>query len=152
MSTGKITFFIIDDDPDDIMLFREVLSDINEAIDCISATNGREALNMLNAESVKDPSLIFLDLNMPKMDGRECLKELKSNPQLKHIPVIIYTTSSLHKDREETRQLGAHGFISKPSSLRELNSILDRISTSLPDNLNNVLDSINTRPDLLGVN
>ena len=143
-----VSFFLIDDDPDDIMLFREVVEDIDKAIHFLSATNGKEGLNILNRENISMPMVIFLDLNMPKMDGRECLKEIRNNHRLKDIPVVIYTTSSHQKDIDETRNLGAKGFISKPSSLGELHSVLNAIVESIPDELDKTLKAVTTRPGL----
>jgi len=143
-----VSFFLIDDDPDDIMLFREVVDDLDSKIHFYSATNGREALNLLNRENFSMPSVIFLDLNMPKMDGRECLHEIRKSESLGNIPVVIYTTSSHQKDIEETKKMGANGFISKPSSLRELQSVLNAIAISLPDNLQNTLNTVTTRQGL----
>jgi CheY-like chemotaxis protein len=94
------------------------------------------------------PMVIFLDLNMPKMDGRECLKEIKNNDRLKDIPVVIYTTSSHLRDIEETRNLGAKGFISKPSSLVELHTVLNAIAESIPNDLDKTLKAVTTRPGL----
>jgi CheY-like chemotaxis protein len=143
-----VSFFLIDDDPDDIMLFREVVEDIDKDINFLSATNGRDGLNILNRENFSMPMVIFLDLNMPKMDGRECLKEIKNNDRLKDIPVVIYTTSSHLRDIEETRNLGAKGFISKPSSLVELHSVLNAIAESIPNDLDKTLKAVTTRPGL----
>lgn len=143
-----LSFFLIDDDPDDIMLFREVVEDIDKDINFLSATNGKDGLNILSRENISDPMVIFLDLNMPKMDGRECLKEIKGNHRLKDIPVVIYTTSSHQKDIEETRNLGARGFISKPSSLGELHSVLYAIAESIPHNLDKTLTAVTSRPGL----
>ena len=122
---------------------------LDNKIDFYSATNGRDGLNLLNREKFSLPSVIFLDLNMPKMDGRECLQEIRKSESLREIPVVIYTTSSHQKDIEETRKMGANGFISKPSSLRELHSVLDAIANSIPDNLQNTLKTVTSKPGLL---
>ena len=82
------TLLIVDDDPDDIQLFCEALAEINETIHCFSATNGEEALQLLKATIVK-PDFIFLDLNMPRMSGKQLLVQLKSDAQFASIPVII---------------------------------------------------------------
>jgi CheY-like chemotaxis protein len=72
-----------------------------------------EALSLLKDPSIT-PDYIFLDLNMPRMDGKECLKEIRKRNHLKEIPVIIFTTSAAEKDKDEAKRLGATSFITKP--------------------------------------
>ncbi|HSU50614.1 MAG TPA: response regulator [Segetibacter sp.] len=106
---------IIDDDDDDKEIFIEVVGEIDESITCTTASNGFEAIQILE-ENVTYPDLIFLDLNMPRMGGKQCLETIKKNVKFKDIPVIIYTTSKLAEDKEEAIGLGAINFITKPSS------------------------------------
>jgi len=108
--------FLVDDDIDDQHVFAEALSEIDDSINLLTAFNGLEALETLREISSRLPDLIFLDLNMPKMNGKQFLKEMKSNSTLAHIPVVIYTTSSAKTDKDETLELGAQGFIVKPDS------------------------------------
>jgi CheY-like chemotaxis protein len=120
MTPLKKTCFLIDDDVDDQEIFIMALDQLLDIrFHCTVASNGNEALQKLKRESVL-PDYIFLDLNMPRMNGKECLKELKKNERLRNIPVIIYTTSSSRADMEDTLKLGAAGFITKPFSLKEL--------------------------------
>ena len=135
-------FLLVDDDEDDIFVFKEVLEDVNPSIFLASAGDGNEALNMLKQEQNKLPDVIFLDLNMPLMGGKECLSELKKDPHLKRIPVIMYTTSSQSKDIEETMLSGAICFITKPTSLRELRNILSSISQNVHGNLERCLRTL----------
>jgi CheY-like chemotaxis protein len=111
--------FLIDDDEDDRWLFAEALARTVPQVKCESAASGQEAIQFLDASSVL-PDCIFLDLNMPGMDGKNCLTQLKSHPKLKTIPVIVYSTSNYHKDIEETKALGADEFIIKPSDYTQL--------------------------------
>ena len=106
---------IVDDDADDREFFCDVVKKIDSSIECIVAVNGEDALKILRRRVTQLPDFIFLDLNMPKMDGRKCLAELKKDVLLKNIPVIIFTTSSDCKDEEVTRKLGASYFLTKPS-------------------------------------
>lgn len=117
-------FLLVDDDLDDTFLFEEMLQQVNTSVIFQNATNGKEALDRLRAANAQLPDIIFLDLNMPRMDGRQCLAELKDDPRLKHIPVIIYTTSAHPKDITQTLQNGAACFITKPTDTRELKNIL----------------------------
>lgn len=123
MTPLKRTCFLIDDDVDDQEIFAMALDQLDIHFHCIVANNGNEALQKLKRETVL-PDYIFLDLNMPRMNGKECLKELKKNERLRNIPVIIYTTSSSKTDMEDTLKLGAAGFITKPFSLKELTNTL----------------------------
>lgn len=111
---------LVDDDTDDIEIFREALKEVDETAHFISARDGVEALSLLLADNVEKPDLIFLDLNMPKLNGKQCLKILKKDPELNNIPVIIYTTSKLDEDKEETNHLGASSFITKPNTFMEI--------------------------------
>ena len=119
--------FLIDDDEDDYEIFKMALNDIDPAIILHYAYNGFDALKKLNGEHHLVPDLIFIDWNMPKMNGRQCLEEIKKNERLRNIPVYIYSTSSDPKAIEETRKLGASDFIVKPSSISNLVNILARI-------------------------
>src|SRR4030095_14758078 len=118
---------IVDDDSDDIQLFCEAVAEINETFHCFSAGNGEEALQLLKSTIVK-PDFIFLDLNMPRMSGRQCLVNLKKDPDFSHIPVIMYTTSKVDRDVEDSLHLGAVSFITKPNKfdhlVKEISNVL----------------------------
>jgi len=118
MTTQKI-LMIVDDDTDDRYFFRSAIRKNNPSYQCIEAENGVDALDQLR-KAKQLPDFIFLDLNMPKMDGRECLKELKKDKTLKDIPVIIYSTSDYKLDKEVTKELGADYYITKLSDIYEL--------------------------------
>lgn len=113
-------FLIIDDDADDREFFREAVSQVFPGVQCQEAIDGVEALKKLRIESEQLPDYIFLDLNMPRMDGKSVLVELKKDCQLKHIPVGIFTTSSAPEDKEESLILGAASFITKPYEFEKL--------------------------------
>ena len=120
---------IIDDDEDDVELFCDALKEIDHDIQCVSASNGEEALSRLSTGEGPLPDYIFLDLNMPRLNGKQCLKRLKVNSKFQNIPVVIYSTSKSKEDMEETRQLGAVHFLTKPNRINDLRraiaSILD---------------------------
>jgi CheY-like chemotaxis protein len=127
------SYLLVDDDTDDVLLFEEVLKEVSKSIRLITSSNGIEALDFLTKNQGNLPKLIFLDLNMPRMDGKECLKAIKQDPTFSHVPVIMYTTSSQSRDIEETMMLGAVCFITKPSSVSDLRNIIATI-TSTPAN------------------
>lgn len=116
----KRTFFIVDDDSDDQELFIEAVSEVDKDIHCVSASDCEEALALLRDGKMDLPDMIFLDLNMPRLNGKQCLAELKKEIALRDIPVIIYSTSSEKRDMEETQRLGAAYFLTKPNKFEEL--------------------------------
>ncbi|HXL57870.1 MAG TPA: response regulator [Chitinophagaceae bacterium] len=124
----QITLLIVDDDPDDLWLFSEAVYEINKAYRCITASNGKEALQLLQNAIVK-PHYIFMDLNLPVMNGKECLREIKKKPQFADIPVIIYSTSKLKTDMEEVYKLGAAHFLTKPNTFHDIVKIISDVLT-----------------------
>ncbi|MCW3080987.1 response regulator [Segetibacter sp.] len=121
-----LSLLIVDDDEDDKEMFIEAVSELHHSINCIKACNGLEALEVLKKEEGL-PDFIFLDLNMPRMNGKQCLEKLKKSQKFQSVPVIIYTTSKLAEDIEETKKLGAAHFISKPSSMITLKKELELV-------------------------
>jgi len=114
-----MVILIVDDDAEDIELFTQAVAEIDQSVTCIEAYNGIEALKVLKRNSWL-PDYIFLDINMPLMNGRKCLEEIKLDSTYKKIPVIIYSTSSNRKDIEDTLNLGASHFLTKPASISSL--------------------------------
>jgi DNA-binding response OmpR family regulator len=123
----KIVCFLIDDDDDDQEIFSLAVSNIDDQIKCVTANDGVEALKMLNQDTQFKPNFIFLDLNMARMNGKDCLVELRRMDRLKDVPVIIYSTSSEQRDIQETRQLGATDYIVKPPSMTMLEKRLEQV-------------------------
>jgi CheY-like chemotaxis protein len=114
---------LVDDDADDQFIFKDALSEINEQVQCITASNGLEALEILNSCNPR-PTLIFLDLNMPLMNGFECLEQIQE--KFKEIPVVIFTTSDNPSDRRRTKEAGAKFFFTKTSDFKLLkNKIIE---------------------------
>jgi CheY-like chemotaxis protein len=107
----------IDDDFEDFEIFCEASQTIGKHIDCIFKQNGSEGLRYLQHASVL-PDFIFLDINMPVMDGVECLKQIKLSPKLKRIPVIIFSTAI--NPRIDYRRMGATAVVVKPTTYQEL--------------------------------
>lgn len=117
---------LVDDDLDDILLFQEALNEVNSKIDFHSAENGLKAIELLGTQT-NSPDLIFLDINMPQMNGWLFLKELKSTPFLKQIPVIMYSTSSNSMEKQKALSLGAIDFYQKPEEFEELKNLLKTV-------------------------
>jgi CheY-like chemotaxis protein len=118
--------FLIDDDEDDLLMFKEVMESINPGMHCETATNGKIALDKLK-KSTSLPEIIFLDLNMPVMNGFDFLIQIKKENKLKKIPVSIFTTSNNLRDKELTKEFGAKCFLTKPNDFQELRKQLQQI-------------------------
>lgn len=106
--------FIADDDEDDQLLFREVIKELPYLVHLSRARDGEETLKLLDSMP-QLPDLMFLDLNMPIINGLECLYEMKRNPKLMLLPVIIFSTSSFPGNINKVYELGAHLYIRKPN-------------------------------------
>ena len=124
---NSVTFFLIDDDTDDREIFLIALEGISEAIDCRYASDGIKALEKLNSDQAFVPDYIFLDMNMPRMNGRECLIEIRKIERLEKVPTFIYSTSVDPGMVTEVKQLGATDVIIKPTSIRALSDILENL-------------------------
>ncbi len=119
-----------DDDADDRYLSLFAFKRLKTTHTLEFVTDGQELINYLTSrEDSKSelPDLILLDLNMPKRNGKETLLEIKSNPKLKHLPVIIFSTSNLPKDMDDTFGLGAENYVVKPSNLNKLMEAFHKI-------------------------
>lgn len=121
MNRNPITILMADDDPDDRMLAGEALEESMLANNLHFVEDGVELMDYLNrrgsysnAEDAPRPGVILLDLNMPRKDGREALKEIKSDPNLRRIPVVVMTTSQVEQDILRSYDLGANSYITKP--------------------------------------
>ncbi len=120
-----------DDDAEDCLLVREALGEIGYPCDIRFVRDGEELFDYLSREGeyidgrdTPRPDLILLDLKMPRMDGRETIRRLKSDPRFRPIPVIALTTSSAPDDVEASYALGANSYIAKPTTFRDLVEIL----------------------------
>ena len=131
MNDAQRTILIVDDDADDRLMLSDALGESGINHELHEAENGEELLDYLHndgkfSDSSKypQPHLVFLDLNMPKKDGRTALKEVKENPALRHIPIIILTTSKAEEDVLRIYEAGGTSYIQKPSSYEGLVDII----------------------------
>jgi len=120
---GKLVL-LIDDDADDRSLIGEALAETDANIQIRMAANGQEALELISRDQALIPDFIIMDQNMPRMDGKQCLQELKQVARLQHVPVIILTTSKLYDGGAEFRKLGAACCFTKPCLYMELKSLM----------------------------
>jgi CheY-like chemotaxis protein len=126
-----IEILLVEDNPGDVRLTREVLKEGRIQNTLNVATDGAEALDFLHKRGVyadtKPQDLILLDLNLPKMNGREVLATIKKDPDLKHIPVVVLTTSSAEEDVLSAYDLHANCYITKPVDLDQFVKVVQSI-------------------------
>ncbi|MGH9700017.1 MAG: response regulator [Candidatus Acidiferrales bacterium] len=119
----SVDILLVEDNAGDVRLTKEVLKDSKVRNNLIVATNGQEALDCLRKKGkyvgTLRPDLILLDLNLPVMDGREVLAQIKDDPELKRIPVVILTTSKAEEDILKTYNLHANCYVTKPVDLEQ---------------------------------
>jgi CheY-like chemotaxis protein len=124
----RLTILMADDDEEDCMMAREALLESRIRNELHTVENGEELLHYLRRRgSYADaprPGHILLDLNMPRMDGREALREIKSDPDLRLIPVVVLTTSKAEEDIVRSYELNANSFITKPVTFAGLVSVM----------------------------
>lgn len=141
-------FLVIDDDSDDRELFSEALASVDPEIVCDQATDGAEALKRLIGQEIDKPDIVFLDINMPVMNGWQFLTRLKNEELYKNIPVIVYTTSSNLKDRMIADDLGALCFITKPHAYGRLKNLLGIVVMHVnARNFARICDEVNALSD-----
>jgi len=134
-------FLLVDDDPDDTDLFEEALKNIDGNIEFYSGQDCNGIISQLKDEKIQ-PEIIFLDINMPDMNGWDCLAALKSDEKLRNIPVVMYSTSSVMLDGRKAITKGALGFLEKPPSFTELKDFLLKLIPASSANLDNELKKI----------
>lgn len=122
-----LSVLLADDDADDRMLFEDAVSEIHLNVDLQMVGDGEELMRYLLTSAVILPEIVFLDLNMPRKNGFQCLEEIRNNKMLRDIFVIIYSTTARQKEVDEVFIKGANLFIKKPNSYTELKSILAQV-------------------------
>jgi len=128
--TKPVVILMADDDDDDFLLTKKALGESRLLNDLYRVNNGEELLDYLHQRSgytqanAPRPGIILLDLNMPKMDGREALREIKQDEKLRNIPVVVFTTSKAGEDVFKSYQLGVNSFITKPVTFDNLTEVM----------------------------
>jgi CheY-like chemotaxis protein len=133
---NPITILMADDDADDRMMVKEALDECRLANDVRFVVDGVELLAYLRRQgpyaepaASPRPGLILLDLNMPKMDGREALREIKADPSLRQIPIVVMTTSRAEEDIYRTYDLGVSSYVAKPMTFDSLVDVMKGLGT-----------------------
>lgn len=125
----SIHILLADDDEDDRLFFKDAFKEIKVKTIVHIVNDGVELMNYLLRDDITLPHILFLDLNMPRKSGIECLTEIKTIPHLKEIAISIYSTSASDEDIEETFVKGANVYIKKPSDFATLKKILTQVIT-----------------------
>ncbi|MBP7478298.1 MAG: response regulator [Chitinophagales bacterium] len=145
MNTNTVRVLLADDDESDRLNFSEALEEMKMKLVVQTVNDGIELMNFLNNPLNRLPDLLFLDLNMPRMNGKECLREIRKSEDMNSIAIAIYSTSSTEKDIEETFLAGANVYIKKPNDFKVLKQILSQVVKSAsiyknpPFNISNFL-------------
>jgi CheY-like chemotaxis protein len=129
MQKSPIQIILADDDEDDRLLFRDAFKEIKLKTEVRLLNDGVELMEYLGQGSAVKPHVLFLDLNMPRKNGMDCLDEIRNHEGLKDIAVVIYSTSASEEDIEETFVRGANVYIRKPNNFNELKKILEKVIT-----------------------
>jgi CheY-like chemotaxis protein len=127
----EISILLVDDDPDDQEIFSFAMQEANAHAVCTFANDGVQAIEKFHTDDDFTPRLIFVDVNMPRMNGAQCLAEIRKMDRLKHIPVFMYSTSAEPEIMEQCIQLGATGFIQKYTDTHLLEKELQKILASI---------------------
>lgn len=129
MNDGVIHILLADDDADDRLFFKEAFEEIKVKTRVTLFNDGVELMNHLTKNGHPLPHILFLDLNMPRKNGMECLQEIRYSDTLKEIPIAIYSTSSSEEDIENTFVRGANVYIKKPNDFESLKKTLEEVIT-----------------------
>lgn len=127
---NPIVILMADDDDDDFVLTKKALAESKLLNEMRRVRDGEELMDYLHrrgeftAENAPRPGVILLDLNMPRMDGREALREIKTDEKLRNIPIVVFTTSKAEEDIFKTYQLGVNSFITKPVTFDNLTEVM----------------------------
>ena len=129
MNHDALHILLAEDDDDDRLFFKDAIEEIKVKTVVTMVNDGVELMEYLHNPNIHLPHLVFLDLNMPRKNGMQCLKEIRSNPKLKELSIAVYSTSALEKDIEDTFINGANIYIKKPNDFEVLKNILAKVIT-----------------------
>lgn len=127
MKNETLKILLADDDENDRLLFLDALNELKTKTIIHTVNDGVELMEYLNKKDIALPQLLFLDLNMPRKNGFECLKEIRANHRLNDLAIAIFSTSLSEKDIEETLINGANIYINKPNSFEALKQALSKV-------------------------
>ena len=126
-STDSLRIILADDDEDDRSFFKDAIEDVKVKTTVETVNDGQQLMDYLSKAGTSLPHVIFLDLNMPRKGGIECLEEIRSNPKLKDISIAIYSTSASDDDIDKTFLKGANIYIRKPNDFEKLKKVISEV-------------------------
>ena len=127
MNYDALHILLADDDEDDRLFFKDAIEEVKVKTVVRIVEDGVQLMDYLNKPEISLPNVVFLDLNMPRKNGMECLKEIRSDHKLKDLSVVIYSTSASEEDIEATFVRGANVYIKKPNDFDELKRVLGQV-------------------------
>ena len=127
MKTDSLQILLADDDEDDRMFFKDAIDEVKVKTTVVTVNDGQQLMEYLSKANASLPDVIFLDLNMPRKSGIECLEEIRSNNKLKDISIAIYSTSGSDDDIEKTFLKGANIYIRKPHDFEKLKKTIGQV-------------------------
>lgn len=131
MTTKTVEILLVEDDPEDVELTQEALDSSKLVVNLNVVHDGEEALAYLRGEGEYEdkprPDIVWLDLNLPGMSGQEFLQEMRGDETIRHVPVVILTTSDAEEDILKSYRLGANCYVQKPIGIREFEQMLNSI-------------------------
>lgn len=135
MDKAILHILLADDDLDDCDFFKEALEELERPIELTTLNDGVQLMNYLLSEGSSKPNMIFLDLNMPKKSGMECMLEIKSIDNLEQIPIVIYSTSLDRTVVNNLYEMGAHHYIQKPGEFYNIKAVIEKAVTKFMNNV-----------------
>jgi CheY-like chemotaxis protein len=124
MDLVQLNILLADDDIDDCSFFKTALGKLSSRAQLTTVHDGEELMQLLTSEITELPDVLFLDINMPRKNGSECLSEIKRNEKLSHIPVVIFSTSYSRDTMNALFKAGAHIYIRKPGNFEQLKEVI----------------------------
>lgn len=135
MNKTNLHLLLADDDIDDCEFFKDAIDEISKPLNLTILNNGVELMEFLSSHPTNQPNMIFLDLNMPRKSGMECIAEIKAIDTLSHIPIIIYSTSLDVSVMNSLYQMGAHHYIQKPAEFAKIKNVIQKTIALFENNL-----------------
>ena len=129
MNTTHLHILLADDDEDDRLIFKEAINEVKVKTKLTLVNDGVQLMEYLQETEDELPHIVFLDLNMPRKGGIECLREIRNDPKLSNLSIAIYSTSASEEDIEDTFVKGANVYIKKPNDFNTLVKVLSEVIT-----------------------
>jgi len=135
MKVNDLSILLADDDRDDCRFFKDAITGFISPDNFTAVHDGEQLMQLLTNETNKLPDILFLDLNMPRKNGFECLSEIKQNKKLKHLPVVILSTSSIREQMSILFKAGADVYICKPGNFSQLVQVIQHALPMAAENI-----------------